>query len=46
MPAQEDYKELQEKEMIAKAISAMKRASKNLSYEKAVEILKVLEVDS
>lgn len=46
VPTQEDYKELQEAKVIATAISAMKRASKNLSYELAVKILKTLEVDS
>ncbi len=45
VPTQEDYKELQEKRTIAKAISAMERASKHLSYRQAVKILEVLEVD-
>lgn len=46
VPTQEDYKELQEAKVIATAISAMNRVSKNLSYELAVKILKTLEVDS
>lgn len=46
VPTQEDYKELQEAKVIATAISVMQRASKNLSYELAVKILEVLEVDA
>lgn len=46
VPTQEDYKELQEKKVIAKAILAMERARKNLSYELAVKILEALEVDA
>lgn len=47
VPTPEDYKRIEKKTTIAKAKAALERAVKSkLSYEKAIEILKVLEVDA
>lgn len=47
MPTSEDYRSIEEKTTIAKAKAALeKAAASKLSYKKAIELLKVLEVDS
>lgn len=47
VPTPEDYKAIEKASTIAKARAALEKAVKSkLSYEKAIEILKVLEVDA
>ena len=47
VPTPDDYKRIEKKATIAKAKAALERAAKSkLSYEKVIEILKVLEVDA
>ncbi len=47
VPTPEDYKAIEKASTIAKARAALEKAARSkLSYEKAVKILKVLEVDA